>query len=186
MSLWSDALRRPAAALGSARARNSRARAWPLRRGHGSSRHSQRAARSLPTQLVWNHFESFQLSAYGGTHHGVFYAALLLVEDARRFWGTKRVSGTDPSMCTRTRPPAPQRSARPSSATATSMKRPAEGRRMLTIKLNCPARTTDKNGASQPSRPPAPTAGVVCFRHLVCSCGVANGSTGLKPSAGHF
>ena len=37
------------------------------------------------------------------------------------------------------------------------MKRPAEGRRMLTIKLNCPPRTTDKNGASQPSRPPAST-----------------------------
>ena len=28
---------------------------------------------------------------------------------------------------------------------------------MLTIKLNCPPRTTDKNGASQPSRPPAST-----------------------------
>ena len=123
------------------------------------SRHSQRAARSLPTQLVWNHFESFQQSGYGGTHHGVFYAALLVVEDARRIGRAKRVSGTDPSMCTRTGPPAPQRSARPSSATATSMKRPAEGRRMLTIKLNCPARTTDKNGASQPSRPPAPTPG---------------------------
>ena len=63
----------------------------------------------------------------------------------------------EPSIRTLAGPPAPQRSARPSSATATSMKRPAEGRRMLTIKLNCPARTTDKNGASQPSRPPAST-----------------------------
>ena len=103
-------------------------------------------------------FVSLSCRRERGTYHGVLWA--FGWSKTRGAWA-KRVRTVHPSSRTRTRPPAPQRSASPSSATATSMKRPAEGRRMLTIKLNCPTRTTNKNGASQPSRPPAPTAGVL-------------------------
>ena len=100
------------------------------------------------------------VDASGGTYHGVLCRLLALA--ARRLpRKTGFEDGTERALTRADGPPAPQRSASPSSATATSMKRPAEGRRMLTIKLNCPTRTTNKNGASQPSRPPAPTAGVL-------------------------
>ena len=96
-----------------------------------------------------------------GTYHGVLasYIAVAVLRRRRAVEAQVLWTGPEPSIRTRTTPLPLKRSASPSSATATSMKRPAEGRRMLTIKLNCPARTTDKNGASQPSRPPAPTPG---------------------------
>ena len=117
------------------------------------------AARSLPASSFAVVLRSPAVGASSCTYHDEFLGSVMAVEAARRLEGKTGWHSTDPSSRTRTSPPAPQRSARPSSATATSMKRPAEGRRMLTIKLNCPARTTDKNGASQPSRPPAPTPG---------------------------